>query len=34
LAELDGSKSIQAAIEAYVNAVKNLEFPAQEHCFN
>ena len=34
LAELDGNKSITAAIEAYVKAVKNLEFPSEEHSFN
>ena len=34
LAELDSEKSITAAIKAYVNAVKNLEFPAEEHSFN
>ena len=34
LAELDGTKSITAAIEAYVKAVKNLEFPAEIHSFN
>ena len=34
LAELEGNKSITAAIEAYVKAVKKLEFPAEEHSFN
>ncbi len=34
LAELDGNKSITTAIEAYVKAVKNSEFPAEEHSFN
>jgi len=34
LAELESNKSITAAIEAYVKAVKNLEFPAEEHSFN
>ena len=34
LAELDGNKSITSAIESYVKAVKNLDFPAEEHCFN
>ena len=34
LAELAGNKSMTAAIEAYVNAVKNSEFPAEEHSFN
>jgi 3-methyl-2-oxobutanoate hydroxymethyltransferase len=34
LAELSGDKSITAAIEAYVKAVKNLDFPDQTHSFN
>jgi len=34
LAELEGKKSIADAIKAYVNAVKNLEFPDEEHSFN
>ncbi len=34
LAELEGKKSITAAIETYVKAVKNLEFPSEEHSFN
>ncbi|MCK5723885.1 MAG: 3-methyl-2-oxobutanoate hydroxymethyltransferase [Gammaproteobacteria bacterium] len=34
LAELDANKSITAAIEAYVKAVKNLDFPSEEHSFN
>lgn len=34
LAELEGNKSITIAVEAYVKAVKNLEFPAEEHSFN
>ncbi len=34
LAELDKNKSITAAIEAYVTAVKNLDFPDEEHSFN
>ena len=34
LAELDTNKSITAAIEAYVTAVKNLDFPDEEHSFN
>ncbi len=34
LVELEGNKSITAAIEAYVKAVKTLEFPAEEHSFN
>jgi len=34
LAELDGNKSITSAIESYVKAVKNLDFPAEEHSFN
>ena len=34
LAELDSNKSITAAIEAYVKAVKVLEFPSEEHSFN
>lgn len=34
LAELEGKKSITAAIEAYVKAVKNLDFPLNEHSFN
>ena len=34
LAELDANKSITAAIEAYVTAVKNLDFPSEEHSFN
>lgn len=34
LAELDSNKSITAAIEAYVKAVKVLEFPSKEHSFN
>jgi 3-methyl-2-oxobutanoate hydroxymethyltransferase len=33
LAELDADKSITAAIEAYVKAVKNLNFPSEEHSF-
>ncbi len=34
LAELDADKSITAAIEAYVKAVKNLDFPSEEHSFH
>jgi len=34
LAELESGKSITAAIEAYVKAVKSLEFPAATHSFN
>ena len=34
LVELDGDKSISSAIEAYVKAVKNLDFPKEEHSFN
>lgn len=34
LAGLEGEKSITDAIKTYVGAVKNLEFPAEEHCFN
>ena len=34
LLELDSNKSITAAIEAYVKAVKALEFPSEEHSFN
>ena len=34
LAELDANISITAAIEAYVTAVKNLDFPSEEHSFN
>lgn len=34
LAELEGKKSITAAVEAYVKAVKNLDFPLNEHSFN
>jgi len=34
LTELGEGKSITCAIEAYVRAVKNLEFPAEEHRFN
>lgn len=34
LAESGEKNSITAAIEAYVKAVKNLEFPAEEHSFN
>src|SRR6187549_1417583 len=30
---LEGSPSVQAAIEAYVKAVKDRTFPAPEHCF-
>ena len=30
---LEGSASVQAAIEAYVKAVKDKTFPAPEHCF-
>lgn len=33
LAELEGKKSITAAVEAYVKAVKNLDFPKEEHSF-
>lgn len=34
LAELDSNISITSAIEAYVKAVKNLEFPSKEYSFN
>jgi 3-methyl-2-oxobutanoate hydroxymethyltransferase len=34
LSEIGEGKSITAAIEAYVKAVKNLDFPAEEHSFN
>ena len=34
LAELGENKSITEAIKAYVKAVKNLDFPAEEHSFN
>lgn len=34
LLELESGKSVTAAIEAYVNAVKNLEFPTEAHSFN
>lgn len=34
LTEQGEGKSITSAIEAYVKAVKNLEFPAEEHSFN
>lgn len=34
LAELGSGKSMTAAIEAYVSAVKNLTFPDEEHSFN
>lgn len=34
LVELDAGKSITAAIEAYVESVKNLTFPGEEHSFN
>ncbi|MDH5370037.1 MAG: 3-methyl-2-oxobutanoate hydroxymethyltransferase [Gammaproteobacteria bacterium] len=34
LSEIGEGKSITAAIEAYVKAVKNLDFPAEEHTFN
>lgn len=34
LAELGENKSITEAIEAYVKAVKNLDFPGEEHSFN
>ena len=34
LAELGENKSITAAIEAYVKAVKNQDFPREEHSFN
>jgi len=30
---MTGSPSIQAAVEAYVKAVKAGTFPAEEHCF-
>lgn len=30
---MQGQDSIEAAIEAYIGAVKNLSFPAPEHCF-
>jgi 3-methyl-2-oxobutanoate hydroxymethyltransferase len=30
---MDGHSSIEAAIRAYIEAVKNHSFPAQEHCF-
>ena len=31
---MQGQDSIQAAVSAYVNAVKKSEFPAAEHQFN
>lgn len=34
LVELGAGKSMTAAIEAYVNAVKKLEFPTEAHSFN
>ena len=34
LLDLDKNKSITAAIEAYVSAVKNKSFPSEEHAFN
>jgi len=34
LAELGTGKSMAAAIDAYVKAVKNLEFPTEAHSFN
>lgn len=34
LVDLDAGKSITYAIKAYVNAVKNLDFPTEEHSFN
>lgn len=34
LIELGANKSIKTAIEAYVKAVKNLEFPCEENSFN
>lgn len=34
LVGLEGEKSITDAIKAYVVAVKNLDFPAEEHSFN
>lgn len=34
LADLGKGKSITSAIEAYVKAVKNLDFPAAEHAFD
>jgi 3-methyl-2-oxobutanoate hydroxymethyltransferase len=30
---MDGQTSIEAAIRAYIDAVKNRSFPAAEHCF-
>ena len=30
---MDGASSIEAAITAYIVAVKNHSFPSQEHCF-
>jgi 3-methyl-2-oxobutanoate hydroxymethyltransferase len=30
---LDGQPSIEAAVRAYVQAVKDKSFPAQEHCY-
>jgi 3-methyl-2-oxobutanoate hydroxymethyltransferase len=30
---MDGQPSIEAAIKTYVGAVKDLSFPASEHCF-
>ena len=30
---LEGQSSIEAAVKAYVDAVKDLSFPAQAHCF-
>jgi 3-methyl-2-oxobutanoate hydroxymethyltransferase len=30
---MEGQTSIEAAVSAYVNAVKDGSFPALEHCF-
>jgi 3-methyl-2-oxobutanoate hydroxymethyltransferase len=30
---MDGQTSIDAAVQAYVNAVRDKSFPAAEHCF-
>jgi 3-methyl-2-oxobutanoate hydroxymethyltransferase len=30
---MEGQTSIDAAVQAYVAAVKDGSFPAQEHCF-
>jgi 3-methyl-2-oxobutanoate hydroxymethyltransferase len=30
---MEGATSVESAVKAYINAVKDKSFPAQEHCF-